>query len=245
MPATTSSPAPPARTCSSCSRAAPTPSPAAPAQQRPLLLRRHVHTTDSVDGGGGEDSLILGGDYDYTFGALQLVGIERLRLLHDTVGGDFDYTLHMIDANVAAGATLQVNALDLLAGEDLVFDGHFETNGKFVILGGGGNDTLVGGLPGMTTSVAAPATTRIFALAGNDRIAGGLGADVLIGGTGGGTFLYTNAANSAGRGTTCSTSSSRGSTRSTCPDTWAGWATSVARHAQRQAATSTPTSPRR
>ena len=183
-------------------------------------------TTDSVDGGLGEDSLILGGDYDYTFGALQLVGIERLRLLHDTVGGDFDYTFHMIDANVAAGTTLQVNALDLLAGEDLVFDGHFETNGKYLILSGGGNDTLVGGQQN-DDIIGGAGNDLIFALPGNDRIAGGLGADQLIGGTGADTFLYAGAADSTGLQHDVLNFFEPRIDKIDLPGTWAGWATSV------------------
>ena len=185
-----------------------------------------LDTTDSVDGGGGEDSLILGGDYDYTFSATNMVGIERLRLLHDTVAGDFDYTLHMIDANVAAGATLRVDALDLLAGEDLIFDGHFETDGSFQILGGAGFDTLVGGLQNDEISGGAGNDT-LFGLAGNDSLIGDIGADHLIGGTGKDTFLYTDATDSTGLQHDVLNFFEPRIDKIDLPGTWAGWAAAV------------------
>ena len=183
-------------------------------------------TTDSVDGGGGEDSLILGGDYDYTFSATNMVGIERLRLLHDTVAGDFDYTLHMIDANVAAGATLRVDALDLLAGEDLIFDGHFETDGSFQILGGAGFDTLVGGLQNDEISGGAGNDT-LFGLAGNDSLIGGIGADVMSGGLGSDRFLYIAAVESTGRGHDRLNFFEPRIDKIDLPGPWTGWAPDV------------------
>jgi len=48
----------------------------------------------------------------------------------------------MHDANVAAGERLNVNGLDAAR---LVFDGSSETDGRFVISGSGGADTLSGG----------------------------------------------------------------------------------------------------
>jgi Ca2+-binding RTX toxin-like protein len=88
----------------------------------------------------------------------------------------------MIDANVAAGATLNVVAQSLLAHETLTFNGQAETNGKFYVRGGRGNDTITGGL-------------------GSDTIWGNLGADTLKGGGGNDVFQYVK--------TTESTSASR------------------------------------
>ena len=109
---------------------------------------------DRIDGGGGtSDQLGIQGNYaGYTFGAANLVGMETLVILSgaDTrFGGDgsgrFGYDLTTIDANVADGARLTVNANMLLAGEDLRFDGSAETDGSFFVYAGQGSDTLIGG----------------------------------------------------------------------------------------------------
>ena len=69
------------------------------------------------------------------FGATTMVNVEALYL---TAGKS--YKLTMNDANVASGQTLLVYGSDLVAGNTLVFDGSAETNGKFDIRGGAGND---------------------------------------------------------------------------------------------------------
>ena len=81
------------------------------------------------------------------------------------------YKLTTNDANVAAGQQLLVTAMSLQANETLNFNGSAETNGRFLIFGGRGADTIVGG-------------------AGNDRIIAGAGADVLTGGAGNDVFQF-------------------------------------------------------
>jgi Ca2+-binding RTX toxin-like protein len=146
---------------------------------------------DSVIGGAGlDDQLGLQGSYTVTFGAGQLTGIETLVLL---TGGDgrfgnppgtgYSYDVTMDDGNVGALATMVVNANTLRAGvggvtdETLVFDGSAESDGRFTIYSGAGNDVLVGS-------------------AGDDRIYGAGGADTLTGGAGNDTFAYLSAAHS-------------------------------------------------
>ena len=110
---------------------------------------------DRVDGGSGDDALLLQGKYDLTFGSDQLSGIERLRLLNGG-GSEVDYVLRTSDGNVGAGQQLRVDAQDLRAGESLEFIGMAETDGTFWVLGGASPDLLVGG-------------------ARNDRLSGGGG----------------------------------------------------------------------
>lgn len=112
---------------------------------------------DQVDGGAGDDDQVaLQGDYTgahaLTFGAGNLVNIETLVLysgstpgFSDPGGHNYSYDLTTIDANVAAGQTLTVNANLLQAGENLTFNGSAETDGSFLVFGGLGDDSLIGG----------------------------------------------------------------------------------------------------
>jgi hypothetical protein len=94
---------------------------------------------DTIDGGTGNDTLVLNGDYSggLTFGAATMTNVETL-----TLDGGFSYNLTTDDANVAAGATLAVDASTLGAGDALTFDGSAETDGHFAVTGGAGDDTL-------------------------------------------------------------------------------------------------------
>jgi Ca2+-binding RTX toxin-like protein len=74
---------------------------------------------------------------------------------------------------------LTVDASALGSGDSLFFNGSAETDGRFVLIGGGGGDRLIGG-------------------DGNDVITGGLGADVLAGEGGRNVFNYASAAESTG-----------------------------------------------
>ncbi len=137
---------------------------------------------DIVDGGAGNmDQLGLQGDFTganaISFGAGQLLGIEYLVLLSagddrfGAFGGVVDYDLTMHDGNVAAGATMIVSATTLRVGEDMRFDGSAETDGRFEIYAGSGNDIISGG-------------------AGDDLIFGGGRGDTLTGGGGNDIFAY-------------------------------------------------------
>jgi VCBS repeat-containing protein len=148
---------------------------------------------DHVDGGAGVDTLALRGNHvggnAVMFTNASLSGIEVLALLSghsndysgQIVDAGFDYDVTVADANVAAGALLDVNAARLGADEQLRFDGRAETNGFFRILSGAGDDMLFGG-------------------AGNDLLYGGLGKDALEGGAGADTYLYRSAGESTSTG---------------------------------------------
>jgi Ca2+-binding RTX toxin-like protein len=126
---------------------------------------------DRVDGGSGNDTLTLEGDYGFgmVLGADTLAGIEEIDLEPGTGATLYDYKLATHDANVAAGATLVIDGSALRAGEDLTFDGSAETDGRFEIAGGRGNDVLAGG-------------------GGADELTGNAGAD---------TFRFGDASDSA------------------------------------------------
>ena len=75
-----------------------------------------------------------------------------------------------------------------LAPESLIFNGHLETNGRFQIFGGGGNDVLIGG----------HGDDGFVAGAGNDLMDLSFGgADTASGGAGGDTFQFAAAFDAA------------------------------------------------
>ncbi|MFN3387859.1 MAG: beta strand repeat-containing protein, partial [Allosphingosinicella sp.] len=138
---------------------------------------------DNLDGGALIDQLALQGDYSggLTLGANNLTNIEILALLSgsddrfgDTAGNSYDYNLTLVDANVAAGDRLFIDAAQLGVGEDLIFDGSAETNGSLWFFAGKGTDNLTGG---------AQSDVFLFRDGGrftaDDRIDGGAGTDQL------------------------------------------------------------------
>jgi hypothetical protein len=136
---------------------------------------------DRLTGGGGNDVLRLHGDYTgadaLVLGAATISGIGKIILV-----GGHSYDLTTDDANVAAGATMTINAAHLAIGNTLTFDGSAETDGAFIFLEGAISDTLIGG-------------------AGDDTFTMNLadtGPDTFTGGTGADTFVYTAPAQSTG-----------------------------------------------
>jgi hypothetical protein len=108
---------------------------------------------DTVNGGEGvKDVIVLQGNYNMTLSPTNFTGVESISLKSGAVTsfGDmsnafYDYDITTVDANVAAGETLIVNGSSLRAGEDFAFDGSAENDGKFLIFGGNGVDTFIGG----------------------------------------------------------------------------------------------------
>jgi len=118
-----------------------------------FLFGASLTSADKVDGGAGTDQIAIQGDYSggVTLGA-QLVSIESLAILSSTDNrfggggaGPFDYRITTVDQNVAAGATMVVDANLLQAGEDFTFDGSAESDGSFFTYGSRGVDDLTGG----------------------------------------------------------------------------------------------------
>ena len=139
-------------------------------------------SADVNDGGAGSDTLVIQGAGDFNLSATNLTNIEGISLQSASITrwgqaglGSYDYLLAMNDANVGAGQQLRVNAQSLLAGEDFTFDGSAETNGRFLVYGGHGNDTLTGGV----------GNDIFFFEAGRfessaDRVIGGAGNDAVV-----------------------------------------------------------------
>jgi Ca2+-binding RTX toxin-like protein len=98
--------------------------------------------SDSIDGGGGFDSLLLNGDYSagVTFSAGTMTNIELLIL-----AAGFDYVLTLDNANVTIGSDLLVNASQLGTEDLFLFDGSDESSSGLLILAGAGINTIHGG----------------------------------------------------------------------------------------------------
>jgi Ca2+-binding RTX toxin-like protein len=138
-------------------------------------------SADVVDGGADYDSLVLQGNYSALTSLGTVTNVESISLLSgantgfgDTANNRYDYNLTVTDGQVGAGGVLKVNGSQLLAGEDLTFNGSAETNGSFLMYGGKGVDTLTGG---------AQADTFVFIhdgrFAAGDKVNGGGGYDVV------------------------------------------------------------------
>jgi hypothetical protein len=144
---------------------------------------RNLAAGDIVNGGDGNDTLLLQGVYGtlgpaFVLGADMLNNIEMLVLMPGdnssygaAPGTETFYKLQLSDAALAAGRTLTVQGSKLGSNEALRFDGSAETNGHLRLVGGSGHDNLTGG-----------------ALA--DWISGGGGRDDLNGGAGADTFVF-------------------------------------------------------
>jgi Ca2+-binding RTX toxin-like protein len=143
-----------------------------------FIFGGNLTAADQVNGGAGNDTVRLNGDYSagLTFNATTMVNVETLHL-----SAGHSYTLTTDDATVAHGQTLTVDGSGLGSGDSLVFHGNAESDGSFVLMGGAGNDTLVGGARG-------------------DTLDGGAGADRLVGGSGADHFVYASASESTGPG---------------------------------------------
>jgi hypothetical protein len=131
---------------------------------------------DRIDGGGGSsDRVILDGDYpSLTLGASTLTGIEYLVL---TNGHSYDITT--VDGNVAAGASLSVQAQTLSSTHTLHFDGSAETDGSFHVTGGKGADVLIGGAGNDVLSGRDGNDTLDVSQGGHDIASGGNGDDTI------------------------------------------------------------------
>lgn len=97
---------------------------------------------DTIDGGGGQDTVQIKGDYSagLTLGATTMVNVETLQL-----GAGFNYDIILNDATVAAGAVFTMNASALDATNHATLVGDMESDGLLHFHGGAGDDTITMG----------------------------------------------------------------------------------------------------
>ncbi len=133
---------------------------------------------DKIDGGNGDDTLILDGDYT-ALTTLKVLNVEDVVL---TAG--HSYNLRIADTAGSLGEILQVDGSALGVGESLIFNGSKETDGQLVLFGGAGDDSLTGG----------DLADTLTGGDGNDSLDGHLGPDSLDGGDGNDTYVVRDAA---------------------------------------------------
>ena len=121
--------------------------------------------SDFIDGGTGNDSVAIAGDFS---GGLSLNSSRMQNVEALSLGAGFSYSIVAANSLVAAGATMDINAFYLAAGDHLVFNGAAELDGHFRLTGGNGDDQLTGG---------AQADQFRMIRAGHDVMNGGGGAD--------------------------------------------------------------------
>jgi Ca2+-binding RTX toxin-like protein len=128
-------------------------------QDDTITLGSTLTGTTTINGGAGTDSVTL-------FAAnhtVTLTNISNVETINVQAG--FDYSLTLVNGNVAAGQTMTFNGASLGTNDTFTINGAAELDGKLVLTGGSGNDNLTGG------SVS-------------DLLRGNGGADTLTGGSG-------------------------------------------------------------
>lgn len=130
----------------------------------------------SVDGGAGYDIVRVDGDYSakstLNGAGANIVNVEEMRF-----APGFDYNFATLDSVVAAGQTFTVRGSALAAGDALLWDGSAEKDGSFVLLGGAGADSLIGGAQNDTVDGHAGDDLLNLTAGGVDTVAGGNGND--------------------------------------------------------------------
>jgi Ca2+-binding RTX toxin-like protein len=144
---------------------------------------------DHIDGGAHKDTVTLDGDYSagVTFTAATVANVEIM-----TVASGHSYNLILHDATVAAGQTLRITGASLGAAHQLVVDGSAEADGRLVLVGGAGADSLTGGGGkdtfdltggGGDTAIGGGGADRFYCdvqLGEAGRIIGGAGVDLVF-----------------------------------------------------------------
>jgi hypothetical protein len=149
--------------------------------------------SDVVDGGTGNDMLILSGNYfsAVTFVATSLFNLETVKL---TGGGNDKYNFTTDDTNVAAGATMTIDGSTLVSTDQFIWNGSAETDGSFSFIAGKGVATLTGGA--QADSFDMTRTTSTYTVSGgggNDTFSVGVnfnGSDTINGGAGSDTVNF-------------------------------------------------------
>lgn len=139
-----------------------------------IILGANLTLDDSIDGGTGYDELRFTDAGGATTDINSVTNVELISL------GNAATAITSVNANVATGATLTVDASALLAANGLTWDGHLETDGYFSITGGAGSDSITGGSLA-DTIVGSNGSDSISGHSGDDSISTGTGDDSITG----------------------------------------------------------------
>lgn len=106
-----------------------------------FLLGAAFTVDDIIDGGVGNDTLVLNGNY---FGGPRpTTGLHSVEIIRFADG--FDYSFALDDANTGAGKSLTVDARALTVGSSLEFDASAESDGTIIVKGGSYATSFYGG----------------------------------------------------------------------------------------------------
>jgi len=130
-----------------------------------FIMGTNMDSGVTINGGDGLDEITMTDQTGNTDDLNNVTNVEKITL------GAAVTSITTVDELVANEAGLQVDATNATS---LVWNGTAETNGKFLINGSAGIDTITGG-------------------AGNDVIRGGAGVDNIVGGAGDDTFVVLGA----------------------------------------------------
>jgi serralysin len=147
-----------------------------------FLMGGAFNTLDRIFGNGGDDVVVLNGNYsvEVSFDALTLSNIGTVRLK-----SGHDYALQVYSE---AGTTLTVDGTGLGYRDVMTMRASGGDTSHYVYQGGAAGDKLTGG----------SGEDTINGGGGADTIQGGTGADVLAGGAGADVFRYISTAESSG-----------------------------------------------
>jgi Ca2+-binding RTX toxin-like protein len=135
-----------------------------------------LKASDAINGGSGDDEVILNGDYLIEFGAVTMTNVETLRL---TAG--HDYAIETGDGTIRTGDMLTVDGSALGKNDLLRFFAHGENdNATFTVLAGRANDIILGGA-GEDFLYGGKGGDNLDGNGGEDYIEGGKGDDTIFG----------------------------------------------------------------
>jgi len=139
-----------------------------------FILGASLTAADQINGGPGNDTLVLAGDYSRSvyFGAKTLTNVETIQL-----APGFDYNLGLSNKTVAAGGSLTVDATALGSQDYAAVSGFNASKGtNLVFLGGSGADVFAGG-KGTNTYQGGPGADSLGSALGKDIFRYGSAAD--------------------------------------------------------------------
>jgi Ca2+-binding RTX toxin-like protein len=145
-----------------------------------MQMRGAFGTTDRIDGGNGIDTVRLNADYFIVFTEEMLKSVETV-----TLSQGKDYVLHFVPGNVSKDG-LAVDGSMLHAG---ALEVYMDRGARGFTATGGDRPDIFGGAKGDDTFTGND---------GGDRLSGGGGADRLAGGAGRDVFVYGGAKDSTG-----------------------------------------------
>lgn len=135
----------------------------------------NLDAADRIDGGDGNDTLTIGGPANVTLTDDTLASIEKI-----VFSAGFSYKLFTADGTIAEGGRMVVDGSALSSANTITLDASAETDGRAVVTGGAGIDSLLGGA----------LNDNLKGGSGDDRLTGNAGADRLDGGVGHDRFIY-------------------------------------------------------